>query len=126
MAGTVTTGTIITDIVQSSTSSAPTFRNSTREIGRLCLAWVNFAGSGGAINGSFNVSSITINNTGDYNINMTNALADTSYSFFGFATDASITRGMSINSTSAFRLQTTNGVGTALVNPTNVFAAAFR
>lgn len=41
-------------------------------------AWVNFNGTGTvAIRGSFNVSSITDNGTGDYTINLTTALADT-------------------------------------------------
>jgi hypothetical protein len=44
-------------------------------------AWVNFNGSGGAIRSSFNVSSITVNGTGDYRINYTNAFANANYSF---------------------------------------------
>jgi hypothetical protein len=120
MAGSITANTI-----QSDNSSAPTFRNDAIEIGRLCRAWVNFNGSGGSVNRSFNVSSITVNGTGNYTINMTNALADTSYGCFGFCTDASLSRGGGIGSTSAFSMQCSNGIGTALVNPTNVFAAAF-
>jgi hypothetical protein len=43
-------------------------------------AWVNFNGTGTvAIRGSMNVSSITDNGTGDYTVNMTNALADINY-----------------------------------------------
>jgi len=42
-------------------------------------AWVNFTGSSGSINGSYNVSSITRNNTGYYTINMTNAMPNTNY-----------------------------------------------
>jgi hypothetical protein len=43
-----------------------------------CRAWVNFDGTGTpAIRGSGNVSSITDNGTGDYTINLTNALVDT-------------------------------------------------
>jgi hypothetical protein len=76
MAGTITTSTI-----QNDTSSPPTFRNSTREIGTLCRAWVNFNGTGTvAIRASFNVSSITDNGTGDYTVNFTNAMPDSSYS----------------------------------------------
>ena len=44
-------------------------------------AWVNFDGTGTvAIRASFNVTSITDNGTGEYTINMTNALADANYS----------------------------------------------
>jgi hypothetical protein len=40
-------------------------------------AWVNFDGTGTvSIRGSYNVSSITDNGTGDYTINFTNALPD--------------------------------------------------
>jgi hypothetical protein len=43
-------------------------------------AWVNFNGTGTvAIRGSYNVSSITDNGTGDYTINFTNALPDANY-----------------------------------------------
>lgn len=46
----------------------------------LAQAWVNFNGTGTvAIRASYNVSSITDNGVGDYTINFTNALADSSY-----------------------------------------------
>lgn len=45
-------------------------------------AWVNFD-SAGSIRGSFNVSTVTRNGTGDYTINFTNALADTNYCVTG-------------------------------------------
>lgn len=41
----------------------------------VCYAWCNFNGSGTvAINASFNVTSLTDNGTGDYDVNLTNAL----------------------------------------------------
>jgi len=49
--------------------------------GTLCRAWVNFNGTGTvAIRGSFNVTSITDNGTGDYTVNFSNALSDANYS----------------------------------------------
>lgn len=43
-------------------------------------AWVNFDGTGTvAIRASYNVSSITDNGTGDYNINFTNVMPDIFY-----------------------------------------------
>jgi len=43
-------------------------------------AWVNFNGTGTvAIRASYNVSSITDNGTGNYNVNFTTAMADTNY-----------------------------------------------
>jgi hypothetical protein len=45
-----------------------------------CRAWVNFNGTGTvAIRASGNVSSITDNGTGDYTINLTNAMPDANY-----------------------------------------------
>jgi hypothetical protein len=79
MAGTITTSTI-----QNDTSSPPTFRNNSVEIGTLCRAWVNFNGQGTvAIRASFNVSSITDNGTGDYTLNFTTAMPDANYSVAG-------------------------------------------
>jgi hypothetical protein len=47
-------------------------------------AWVNFNGTGTvAIRASGGVSSITDNNTGDYNINLSTAMPDTNYSAIG-------------------------------------------
>lgn len=46
---------------------------------QVAKAWVNFAGSTGTINSSFNVSSITRNNTGYYTINMTTAMPNINY-----------------------------------------------
>ncbi|MBW1853118.1 MAG: hypothetical protein JRJ00_00295 [Deltaproteobacteria bacterium] len=47
---------------------------------QICKAWVNFNGTGTvSIRDSFNVSSITDNNPGDYTVNITNALNNTNY-----------------------------------------------
>jgi hypothetical protein len=47
----------------------------------ICKAWVNFDGTGTpAIRGSFNVSSITDNGTGDYTVNFTTAMPNANYS----------------------------------------------
>jgi hypothetical protein len=77
MAGTITATTI-----QNDTSSPPTFRNNSIEIGTLCRAWCNFDGttSPPTIRANFNVSSITKHTTGDYTVNFTNAFADANYS----------------------------------------------
>ena len=45
----------------------------------IAKAWVQFAGSTGTINGSFNVSSITVNTTGDYTVNFTTAMSNINY-----------------------------------------------
>ena len=74
-------GTLNSDIVQSSTAGTPPlfYDGSGSQIGTLCRAWVNFVGSTGAVNASFNVSSVTYIATGNFTINFTNALPDTNY-----------------------------------------------
>lgn len=48
----------------------------------MCRAWVNFNGTGTvAIRASGNVTSITDNGVGDYTVNFTTAMSDTSYSW---------------------------------------------
>lgn len=71
-------------------------------------AWVNFNGSGTvAIRASFNVSSITDNGTGDYTVNLTNAMSDANFavvSLGGFSTTVPGTvasAGAPVNSSSA-------------------------
>ena len=52
----------------------------TNEQAGLVKAWVNFDGTGTvAIRASLNVSSITDNGTGNYNVNFATALADANY-----------------------------------------------
>ena len=48
----------------------------------IAKAWVNFDGTGTpTIRSSFNVSSITDNGTGDYTLNFTTAMPNTTYTF---------------------------------------------
>lgn len=47
-----------------------------------CRAWVKFLGSGGGIQGSGNVSSVTYNTTGQNTVNFTNAMPDANYAAF--------------------------------------------
>jgi len=73
-------GSVLTDVVQSSTSGAPTFNNTSGvEIGQLCRAWVNYNMATSTKIGSFNVSSVTKNGTGDGTINFITAMPDTNY-----------------------------------------------
>jgi hypothetical protein len=43
-------------------------------------AWVNWTGSNGTVNASFNVSSVTRNATGYYTINLTTSMPSSTYS----------------------------------------------
>jgi hypothetical protein len=54
-------------------------------------AWVNFNGSSAAIRDSYNVTSVTKNSTGNYTINLTNALSNANYATAGTAHDVSST-----------------------------------
>ena len=44
-----------------------------------CRAWINYDGVGDTIRGSGNVSSVTRNGTGDYQINFTTSMPDANY-----------------------------------------------
>ncbi len=79
-----------------------------------CRAWVNFNGTGTvAIRASGNVSSITDDGTGQYTVNMTNALSDTNYAtnVTGDVSDAYIVgvRRASAYSTTQVHIRTYNG-----------------
>ncbi len=87
--------TLSVNTIQSNTSgSPPTIADSNgTQIGTLCRAWVNFNGvTTIAVRASFNVSSVVRNGTGDYTINFTNALPDTS-----FVTNVSVRRESAFN-----------------------------
>ena len=91
-------GTVVADTLQADSTSTlvlkngvantpPTVQDSAgTQIGTFCRAWVSFNGttvtspaSMTGVNGSFNVSSVLDNATGDYTINFTTAMPDTNY-----------------------------------------------
>lgn len=66
MAGTAVLSTIKHDV----SGAATTFRDGAgNEIGRFCRASVNYTGSTLAVNGSFNISSLTRSSAGNYGVN---------------------------------------------------------
>lgn len=67
-------GTLTIDTLKASTGVLATQNGMTG----IAKAWVNFTGTT-TINGSFNVSSITYNGTGDYTVNFTTAMANANY-----------------------------------------------
>jgi len=73
MAGTLTISTLSDGT--NSTSSTNCIKGSAK-------AWVNFAGSSGTIAGSYNVSSVTRNSTGDFTVTYTTAMPNTNYTVF--------------------------------------------
>ena len=97
-----------------------------------CKAWVNFNGTGTpAIRASGNVSSLTDNGVGDYNINYTTSMPDGKYSVAGSSTSSG--GGVYIVSTdhvgdyptTNVRIGVTNGSGT-YADRTIVNVAIFR
>ena len=74
-------GTIVADTIQDGAGNSTSMDNA---IYGSAKAWVNFNGIPTvSIRASYNVSSITVNGTGDYTMNFTNALVDTNYTMAG-------------------------------------------
>jgi hypothetical protein len=71
MAGTLVANTINTDTGLFSTQNA---------YSGIAKAWVTFTGSSAAVNGSFNVSSVTRSSAGRYTVNFSTAMTDANYS----------------------------------------------
>lgn len=96
-------------------------------------AWVNFNGTGTvAVRASYNVSSITDNNPGNYTVNITSAFADANYSVVATASRVGDTTSSGAHSllpatytTSSVVLLSTRGTGTAS-DPDFVNVAIFR
>jgi hypothetical protein len=87
----------------------------------LIKAWVNFAGTSGAINAQFNVTSVVRNGAGDYTITLNTPMPDANYTISGFAKfdetgiDGNVPivglRRIANNpTTTSFRIHTNNGV----------------
>lgn len=133
MAGTLVIDTL-TDGSGNSTSATNAIRGSAK-------AWVNFNGSTGSIRASYNVGSITKNGTGDFTVNITNALADASYNAHASASYASSqsSRQTVVNmctvgartaeqapTTTSFRFTTSAVESGSNYDPTYCFFSAFR
>ena len=69
-------GTLQTDVINSSTGLFST----NNAYSGIAKAWVLYNGTAQTISGSFNVSSVTYNSTGSYNINFTTAMPNANYS----------------------------------------------
>jgi hypothetical protein len=63
-----------------STATFNTWLNPNGSENYKCRAWVNFNGVNNTIRASGNVSSVTVNGTGDYTVNFTTAMPDANYS----------------------------------------------
>ena len=71
----------------------------------IAKAWVQFGGgngnTAGTINGSFNVSSITVNGTGDYTVNFTNNMSSANYCAVVFGGKSGVAFGLGLEATAA-------------------------
>jgi len=84
--GTIATGTITTATI--STLNAPSGVLATQNgMTGIAKAWVNFNGTNGNINASFNVSSVTRTATGTYTVTFSTAMPDTYYTTLAASTD---------------------------------------
>lgn len=77
----------------------------------IAKAWANWTGTTGTIRGSFNVSSVTRNGTGDYTVNFTTTMADANYSSVGSCSSDSAP-------SQAVMIMDFSGVSNAVVAPT--------
>ena len=75
-------GTIVSDTIQNGAGAST---STTNVIYGPAKAWVNWNGTDNTIRASSNVSSVTVNATGDWTINFTNAFSDVNYSMAGYA-----------------------------------------
>jgi hypothetical protein len=120
MAGTLTISTL---------SDGTNSTSSTNCIQGSAKAWVNFNGSTAAIRASYNVSSVTRNSTGNYNINFTNSLSDTNYSTVSSCGNIGAIVYSTINTssptTSSVQINTSNAYNNS-IDATFVCVAVFR
>lgn len=119
----------ISKIVQNSIDSTST---------GVCRAWVNFTGSNGTVNGSFNVSSVTRYTTGRYGIAFTSALSNANYAIsLGLSGESSSSgNGRCVVNTntganggtptaSIFYIQSTNSADIGLQDQQFIYASVF-
>ena len=129
--------TLITQTVQSSTSAAPVFKNSSgTEKGQLATAWINFDGRfSDGIRDDFNLSSFTDLGTGKYTFTFDNPMANTNYCVVSSGhlsrndSDAGVEgnareMGAYILTTTNFKLVVTYN-GSTLQDAANIFCAVF-
>ncbi len=103
---------------------------SMRNTSREANGWVNFDGTGTvAITLEENVSSITDNGTGDYNVNFTNALSDADYSVVigtGTAASGGVQGGKTLAaSTTTFQIFISNSVGSVALDMDRISVQVF-
>ena len=90
------------------------------EASGLAKAWVNFNGTGTvAIRASYNVSSITDNNVGDYTVNFTTAMVDANFSAMGICSVPGASNCPVVYDNSPTRARTTTSVSIRTMDVSN-------
>lgn len=127
-------GTLVISTLSDGTNST----SATNPIQGSAKAWVNFNGSGTTstnqtIRASYNVSSVFKNGTGDYTVNMTNALTDANYVVTGVSglsgtggvtgSSPKMADNLTAPTSSSFRMQ---NVGSVYSDADRIFFAVFR
>jgi carbamate kinase len=125
-------GTIVADQLQDGAGNSTSMDNA---IYGSAKAWVNFNGTTATIRASYNVSSITRASTGNYTVNMTNALTDANYAPVISTGDGPQVNNINVNynnsgtltapTTTAFIFSTTL-IGTGVRDQTYINVAVFR
>ena len=115
-------GTLQTDVINSSTGL---FSTNNAYLG-IAKAWCNYNGNAQTINGSFNISSVTYNGTGNYTYNFTTAMPNANYSVVVSCDlqtigGAKVTMGAKVLSTTSVQcyIGTGNGTSNGTNNDTN-------
>lgn len=128
-------GSMLADTLQSSTAGvAPVFKDGgSTEVGQLCKAWLNYKGTATvSIRSSFNVSSVTVNGTGDYTVNFTNAMTDANYApmvtLGNYFTVGQSGGGYSeaTRLAASFRVRTLNATQSGTQDTESIYIAVFR
>ena len=126
-------GTLVITTLSDGTNST----SATNPIQGSAKAWASWSAATGAdvIKGSYNVSSVTLNSTGNHTINFTNALSNTNYAAIGSGkneNNATVAANNNPLCMSPFNYLTTSvqfvstvSFGTSLINGTNLQAAIF-
>ena len=91
-----------------------------------CRAWVNFNGSGGGIRASGNVSSVTVNTTGNYTINFSTAMVDANFSVAGLCSVGAADGFLTILATATGSVQVRADEARGDFNPGTVCVSVFR
>ncbi len=131
--------TLVTQTIQSNTSGAPVFKNSSgTEKGQLATAWVNLNGANvtstadmTGVRDSFNVSSVTDDATGKYTVSFTTAMSNSNYCVVssGHYFETTVTGnarevGANVLTTTSYQL-TVSYNGSSTQDAENVFSAVF-